>query len=343
MLSPHRSRLRVAGRSGPRPRPAGRLKGDAVLSDPAYTNELRLGCNFAVWHPHMEAEIADNEQIPEEDRAYGGLPGAEIVGLRNSRIQLAVAEVRYSTIGDVEPAQAMRVRDVIRSTGLSFLHVEPTQRHEVTFSVDPSGSAVPQAAATGGWVLTDESRSLTVNLFPDLAFVQTNVYSRYRESLRPALAGVLEALAAVFEPDLVQRVGLRYVNRFEDRAVRTASDWQGKIAPSFLGVLSDDVLGPLAQTTQQQVELALEPGVGALVRYGAFVDHAAAGSSAYLVDLDVFRQVTDTFEPELILAGARRLNRTALSLFQRIVEPSYRQTMDPVPLELSGDEQDLGR
>lgn len=289
----------------------------------------------------MEAEIADNEHIVEHDRAYGGLPGAEIVGLRNSRIQLAVAEVRYSTVGDIEAAQAMRVRDAIRDTGLVFIHVEPTQRHEVTFSVDPSGAAIPQAAATDGWILGDESRSLTVNLFPDLVFVQTNVYSRYRESLRPALAGVLEALAQVFAPDLAQRVGLRYVNRFEDRATRMASDWRGKIAPSFLGVLNDELLGPLAQTSQQQVELALEPGVGALIRHGAFSDHAAAGSSAYLVDLDVFRQVTDPYDPQAVLAVARRLNRTALSLFQHIVDASYRQTMDPVPLERPDEDQDV--
>lgn len=290
----------------------------------------------------MEAEIASIEDVPQEDRPYGGLPGAEIVGLGSARIQLAVAEVRHISVGEISPDQALRARDIVGRERPDLIHVEPIQRQEVAFTVDPAGGPVPQTSSTGGWALSDERRTLTVNLFPDLAFVQTSTYFRYRESLRPALSGIVAALAEVFAPDLLQRVGLRYVNRFEDRGVRSAADWQGKIVGSFLGVPTDGLLGPLVQTTQQQVEIALEPGVGALVRHGAFLDPASPGSYAYLIDLDVSRQVTDVFDPDAALAVARRLNRTALTLFQHIVDPSYRQTMDPVPLDGPGEDEQAG-
>ena len=299
---------------------------------------LRLGCDKHLAE-HVEAEIASNQDVPEEDRPYGGLPSAEIVGLGSARIQLAVAEVRHISVGEISADQAVKARDTVGREGLDLIHVEPIQRQEVAITVDPAGGPVPQTSTTGGWALSDERRTLAVNLFPDLAFVQTSTYSRYRESLRPALSGVVAALAEVFAPDLLQRIGLRYVNRFDDRTVRSAADWQGKIAASFLGVPADGLLGSLAQTTQQQVELALEPGVGALVRHGAFLDPASPGSYAYLVDLDVFRQVTDVFDPDAALAVARRLNRTALTLFQHIVQHTYRQTMDPSPLDRSGEEE----
>lgn len=277
--------------------------------------------------------------IPEEDRPYGGLPGAEIVGLRNSQIQLAVAEVRYQHVGDIGSPQALKIRDALLRAGVEVIHVESTQRHEFTLAV-AEAEAVPQATATTGWVLSNESRTLTVSLFPDLAFVQTTAYTRYGQSLRPSLQGVLDGLLEVFAPGLVQRVGLRYVNRLTNRNARAAADWEGSIAPAFLGVLADGLLGARVQSTQQQVEVALEAGVGALVRHGAFADHAVGGSYSYLVDLDVFRQVTDVFDPEAVLAVARRLNRTALPLFQHVVHADYRETMGPEPL--ARPETDLG-
>ena len=244
-------------------------------------------------------------------------------------------------MGDIEAYHALRIRDALVKAGVDIVHVEPTQRHEIMFAVAETGAA-PQATATTGWVLSDESRSLTINLFPDLTFVQTTAYTRYRESLRPSLQGVLRGLSEVFAPGLVQRVGLRYVNRLTDRDARTAADWQGSIAPAFLGVLTDGLLGQRVQSTQQQVELALEQGVGALVRYGAFIDTAAGGSYSYLVDIDVFRQYTDAFDPEAVIAVARRLNRTALPLFQHVVHADYRETMGPEPLDRSESDSHPG-
>lgn len=250
-----------------------------------------------------------------------------------------MAEVRYQHVGDIGSPQALKIRDALLRAGVEVIHVESTQRHEFTLAV-AEAEAVPQATATTGWVLSNESRTLTVSLFPDLAFVQTTAYTRYGQSLRPSLQGVLDGLLEVFAPGLVQRVGLRYVNRLTNRNARAAADWEGSIAPAFLGVLADGLLGARVQSTQQQVEVALEAGVGALVRHGAFADHAVGGSYSYLVDLDVFRQVTDVFDPEAVLAVARRLNRTALPLFQHVVHADYRETMGPEPL--ARPETDLG-
>jgi uncharacterized protein (TIGR04255 family) len=161
--------------------------------------------------------------------------------------------------------------------------------------------------------------------------VQHSSYRRFSESLRPALASMLGGLEKQFTPQAVRRMGLRYVNRLVDPEAKVASAWQGRIRPAALGILDDPVLADKVQGTQYQTQLDLEDAAGAIVRHGAFADAAVHGAYSYLVDIDVYSQATDHFDVDRILAMFRKLNVTALSLFQWFTTDDWRATMGPRP------------
>ena len=149
--------------------------------------------------------------------------------------------------------------------------------------------------------------------------------------LHAVLTAVLTAVSELRPPTLVQRVGLRYVDRFVDRSVREAQGWNGRIDERLLGPVLHPIIGQVTQQSQQQVELRLGESEGALLRHGAFVDPAAGGATSYVVDIDVFDAEPRPFDADELARRADNLHRTAASLFQVSLTPEYLRSLQADP------------
>jgi uncharacterized protein (TIGR04255 family) len=274
--------------------------------------------------------VVNSEALRDVDQPLGGLSPGERVLLAKAQIELALGEVRFSggrtVIGTDE---ALQVRDLLAAADITVPQLQQTQQQQVSVSVGPGGASPTLEVQTHGWQLASADGHLVVSLQPGTFAVQSTRYQRWGRSLAPALAATLSVVAEVMAPDLVHRVGLRYVNRLTLPGAVAPAAWRGSIIEAGLGLVTDDVLGPSVVATQQQVELRLGDTQGALIRHGAFVDAASHGEYSYLVDLDVFDAATARFDPAAILDVATRLNRTALPLFQHLVTPGYRERMEP--------------
>lgn len=314
---------------------------------------LRL-CDAAAAHrrpeistsPDTEPTITDTTAAPTAaaaagpniDAPYGGLPPAQRTILRAHHIELAVAEVRFGGAQPITAHHGLALRDAAAKAGLALPVVEESQRQDVAFTVGPHGPATSHNI-DNGWLLTTADRSVAITIFSDLLIVQHTRYTRFSESLRPALEAILPAVAQQLSPVFVQRIGLRYINRLNDSNAYSTTAWRGRITPAVLGVLEHDVLGGTVTATQQQIELGLDDA-GALIRHGAFRDAGTEGPYSYLLDIDVFNTTTDRFDAGRTVSLARKLNRTALALFHQIVLSEYRDTMGPYP---AGDEKRAAR
>lgn len=144
--------------------------------------------------------------------------------------------------------------------------------------------------------------------------------------MRSPLEVLLDAVAKELAPSLVQRIGLRYVDRFVDPSCKTLRDWFGKIDNTLLGPLGNPVFGSMVRQAQQQVEVTLDGRHGAVLRHGPIHDQSSK-SVNYLLDLDVFAHAATTFNPSEVVDAAERLNRTALSLFQACVSAEYLKSL----------------
>ncbi|MEW1952054.1 TIGR04255 family protein [Terrabacter sp. NPDC080008] len=264
------------------------------------------------------------------DGPIGGLPPADPVLLRNPQIEAALVEIRFSGVEhEVASKVAFRVRDAAERSGFEFPQMRATQSQEITVRIE-DGKALPDLQErASGWQMATEDGHLAVTLLPGVFAVQATKYERWRTTLEPVLAQVAEAVEATMSPAMLNRVGVRFINRLTRADAESPLAWKDAINPTFLGSLLDPNIGPKVVGTQQQAEVRLGPAKGALIRHGLFSDTARLGAYSYLVDLDVFDQAASPFEADRIVTTARTLDRTALSLFQQIVLPSYRATMNP--------------
>jgi uncharacterized protein (TIGR04255 family) len=264
------------------------------------------------------------EALSEQDIPLDGLPAADPVLLANAPLELAIAEVRFVDAGrDITVDDALAIQRAVAAAGWALDRFEPATQQTLQLTVSPTGAAPQVQEQARGWryFTADDSTQLTV--LPGLVAVQTSAYERWSVSLRPLLAGVLRGLEASVTPTLVQRIGLRYIDRFVDRAADQPTAWLGRLSDALLGPLADSVIGPRLASAQQQLEIRLGAEHGALLRHGPFRDGAAAGKVSYLLDIDVFDTRTAAFEPDAVIQRAERLNRTALALFQTAVTAEY--------------------
>jgi uncharacterized protein (TIGR04255 family) len=151
--------------------------------------------------------------------------------------------------------------------------------------------------------------------------------------MRPKLEVLLETVQEMLEPAFVTRLGLRYVDRFVDRAATGLLYWKDRMADSFTGPENDPVLGPLLRGCQQQIELHLGESKGALLRHGPFTDAAAGGATSYVLDIDVFDNAPQHFQALPLVDEIEVLNRTAASLFQLALKRSYLETLQSEEVE----------
>ena len=262
-----------------------------------------------------------------ETRPLAGQPGADRTLLARPPLELAIAEIRFAgTKGELPTDAGLRLRDRLQQAGLATSRLEPRQTQRVNFTMAP-GVPPSVEVGTSGWLVANTDASTQVTLLPEAAVFQTAHYHRWSVTMRPPIEALLSAVAELVSPALVIRVGLRYVNRLVDEQARTVAAWVGRVAPSFLGPVGHQELGPLITAAQQQVDLAFSETQGAIVRHGPFRDESRSRSVSYLLDIDCFDSTPSRFEVREISERAEVLNRTAARVFQYVLTDEYRRQL----------------
>jgi uncharacterized protein (TIGR04255 family) len=261
------------------------------------------------------------------DVPLGGLPSADKTLLTSAPVEVAICEVRFtSSQSAVLVETAERIRDALAETlDVDLPGIQPATQGTMQINFN-SGGASWSGDQAKGWQITSADGQYSATVFPTSVLWQVNVYERWSRSMRAPLEVLLGALATDLAPSLVQRVGLRYINRFIDSSCKTIRDWDGKIDQTLLGPLANPVFGAMVAGAQQQVEISLDGRHGALLRHGPIPDQASK-SVNYLLDVDVFASAATSFEQGEVLEAAKKLNRTALSLFQACVSGDYLKSL----------------
>lgn len=270
------------------------------------------------------------------DLPLGGLPSGQRVQLRGHHIEAAICEIRFVSGSDsVSDEKAQLILSALGEP-LGLTRIEPALQQQIEVKIVGGRPVLPSVDLVDqGWRYSSADMSRVVTVMPSIVSLQVATYERWSTTLRPALEALLVAVDMALKPSMVQRIGLRYVNRLSDPEVLSATDWVGRIDPELLGVIRHTILGSYVRNMQQQVDLALEDGKGAVLRHG-LVPGPPAGD--YLIDLDVFDEVAHPFAAESVLNRAQRMNRTAFAIFQQLLTTKQLMDMDPVDLDVRQEE-----
>jgi len=262
-----------------------------------------------------------------EDGPLGGLTLQDTHLLNKPDIDVVAMEIRWAqATPSLTSAETLAVRDAIeKHVGwLRLPVVESMTQNNLTVQFDADeASASTVSTADVGQQLRSEDQAVSFAILPHAIAIQVSSgYERWSKSARPLIEAVLTAVMAIVKPELVARIGLRYVNRLEDDACTLPTDWVGKVDAALLAPFGDWGLGKRVRSANQVVELAIDDDHGAMLRHGVFYQRTGKASD-YLLDIDVYSQRARTPDVAELVQAFTRMNRTALAIFQQSTNAEY--------------------
>lgn len=265
----------------------------------------------------------------EFDTPLGGIGRLSRVKFERTHLEGAAAEVRLIPAKtELSESDAVHVWEGL---GKDILPVFDRQSMNLlSLTLTATGHQQTQEKQDG-WILASADRTLSVTLYPNLVAIQTTRYDHYRVSLGVPLARALALFVATTGSSVVNRIGLRFINRLQDPLADKPEFWAAHIRDGFSGPLTGS-LSRMVDATHQQTQIRLAESAAARIISGVFREEDGDRYS-FLVDLDVFREQAFPYDEDLCANLAKQLNRTALSLFSQVVTPAYLDAMGSVPVE----------
>jgi uncharacterized protein (TIGR04255 family) len=264
------------------------------------------------------------------DQPFGPLVSVGRLSFANAAIEAVVAEIRFAGTKEILNSEdAIGILERLAPFGVTA--VEPSEQRQIQVMLSAGANTVAgeNTVISRGWRFVGSGCPYVFTVMPGMASIQASKYLRWSESLRPQFVELLGVVRDFCGARIMQRTGLRYINRIS--FPNGGRDWAGVVDLAVAGILSHEVLGELVQSAQQQVELKLHEGVGALLRHGPLP--ASDGASGYLIDIDVYDSISAELDVIHVIERAQRLNRTAFAIFNEMLTDDQRRRMNPVDEE----------
>lgn len=246
----------------------------------------------------------------------------ESIHLGESPLTLVVAQVRHEHLASA--LDSRRVIDIqeyvsdflgeLREVEEQSLQFSPQMGRSVAMSAGPP-SRNWQFGGKDAWVAT---------ISPDAFSLETRTYqswTHFRQRLEQLCTGVMEILT----PQLLGRVGLRYIDEIALEEVRTPEDWVGRINPSYLGPITHPEVGPSVTKSEQTIEFLAPNDVQVRLRHGSVMTEDER--PVYLLDHDVFAQPGSRLSKEDLFTRLDHMHEIAVALFHRSLERSFLLSM----------------
>ena len=266
----------------------------------------------------------------EFDVPLGGLLQSDRQVLGETHIEAAVAEVRFiASRTELPESEAVAVWHALGAETYPIFEKSALNSWNITVTPDGAGSSTTRQ---DGWVVASAARDLTVTLLPSMVIVQNSKYERFSTGLAEPLRRALEPFVTATGVGVINRIGLRYINRLSASEATTPRYWAEQVNPEFAGPMRG-MMAPLVQSMHQQLQLRLDETAGARIQSGVFRETGSEERYSYLVDLDVYREQSIPFDANRCANLTRQLNRTALALFFRVLSPAFIEGLRPETAE----------
>lgn len=243
-------------------------------------------------------------------------------------LELVLCQVRWPQLSTLQGD----ISDSARSfgnllTGFPLFSAGP----EMVMELTPSGFIQAPAGVLYQWSTPDRATSVTLtNTFVTLA---TKRYEGY-EAFSGQLRDVLTALEATMRIPLVERVGVRYVNRITDPA--KISHIGDLVRPEILGYQVLTAATSEVRLVQALTQSLFDVGDGSLqarsgiLPPGETLDPTIGilESPSWILDIDSFQQSEALFDLESVLAQASKLSDSAYDFFKLVILEGFLDTFE---------------
>jgi uncharacterized protein (TIGR04255 family) len=253
------------------------------------------------------------------------LPDTTDTELTHAPLAVVVCQIRYGQnlrVSDTDAA--LKIHEDLGGRDGQYPTIEQQNVMSAQVEIGPMGLASLGAGglAQRGWRLRSDDAKWVISVMPEFVGLETSAYTSWHGDFRDRLNALLTSIVEHVSPKIVDRIGLRYVNRLTDPDRTEMGDWVGTVVNELLGPIADASWAEGIQGFQQQIELELGLDRRCTFRQGIVLGEAG-GIEGYLLDFDVYRQSMERFDLSLVMESLDALNDDALALFQKSLTPEY--------------------
>ncbi len=250
-------------------------------------------------------------------------PPPEEVPLPRSPLVRVLAQVKFPLIASIEKREFIAPFQEAIKERYPVLRQEQVQ----SFAVGANGPVGAQPQVT--WRFSDVASQWRVSLSPDFFAIETVSYTSRLDFLS-RLDDVAVAVRQVFDPKLVDRVGIRYIDRLVGDAVSNISS----LVRPEVGGISGTIFARNSQHSLTESLFTLDEGDQVLARWGLLPAGFAADPLAleaidepsWILDLDMFRTTSKAFDVTEIIREAKKFAERIYSVFRWAVTDEFLRT-----------------
>ncbi len=242
-----------------------------------------------------------------------GRPPAE-KPLERAPLIRVIAQVRFPVVVGIEaPELVVPFQDSIRS-------IYPVLRQKQIRRIVLERGVQAEGPPSRVWRFYDLAQAWIASLGPDFLALETTVYSS-RQDFIDRFAFLLDALVAHFHPAVVDRIGVRYIDRVPGHHV---TDLATFLRPEICGVLATSLRKRTSQALSEAIFSPEEEGTSLRARWGLLPANSTPdpsaieplGESSWILDLDMFSQRPAKFDVTA-LSGATKAYAERIYAFFR--------------------------
>lgn len=246
-------------------------------------------------------------------------PLAEEVPLRNAPLERVVAQVRFP------PMLAVAKPEFTASFQDAIADAYPNSKQELVQRLEPRPSGLQLSDPAPIWRFVDASGFWTASLTLGFLALETRRYES-RSDFIARFQRLLEALAQHVQPHVIERIGIRYIDRITGPAI---DDIARLVRPEFSGFAGT----PLSAHMKHAMSGALleldHASVGVrwgLVPAGAAIDLEAIeplDKASWVLDFDMFSAAHTPVDPAAVAERTRHFAERIYTVFRWAVTPEF--------------------
>lgn len=248
-------------------------------------------------------------------------PPPDEIPLPQAPLARVIAQVRFPSVVSIEQS------GFIASFQEAIRAAYPILRSEQSHSMVVTSQGMAAAPSSTIWRFHASQDTWRVALGRDFIALETTAYTS-RDDFLQRLEVILNALHVTINPRIVDRLGLRYIDRIVD--IKPA-DLTGLIRPEVAGIVTADFV----HQTQHALSETLFTLPGSmdqmLARWGLIPPHGTIDptaiepidASSWILDLDMFLLAQHSFDVSTLLSNARRFAERTYTFFRWAVTDAF--------------------
>ena len=232
-----------------------------------------------------------------------------------------IAQLQFPVLTSVNSQDFVApFQEAIRS---DYPVLRPEQVKGIVFG--PNG--VKEARSTTTWRFSNVDGTWRVSLAPEFIALETTSYES-RADFLARFEKVLHALVKHVDPKVIDRLGVRYIDRLEGDDLENLRKW---VRPEVCGILASPLASAARHALCENAFELRDEQAEVLARWGllprlATVDPAAIepiDATSWLLDLDVYRVATRKLQVAEVVEEAKRYAERIYSIFRWAVTDDF--------------------